>query len=254
MLLVISSPSGAGKTTLARRLLADSPDLTLSVSATTRKPRPGERDGREYWFVAAEAFRQMAAADAFLEWAEVHEHAYGSPRAPIMAELGAGRDVLFDVDWQGAQAIARAAPEDTVRVFVLPPSMQILAERLHSRAQDAEDVIARRLGRARDEISHWREYDYVIVNDRVEEAYGQLCSIYRAERLKPRRNPWIDQFAGELSGRLYTFALGLSSRGPRRGGRSRPRPGRRSRRAIRSRPGRPARSPPPGRVPRRPRS
>ncbi len=198
LLLVISSPSGAGKTSLSRRLISEHPDLTLSVSATTRTPRPGEADGREYWFVTAAAFRAMVADEAFLEWAEVHEHAYGSPRAPIMRHLEDGRDVLFDIDWQGAQAIARSAPEDTVRVFILPPTMADLARRLHARAQDPEDVIARRLGRARGEIAHWREYDYVIVNDDFDLAYAQLSSIYHAERLRRVRNPWIARVVQSL--------------------------------------------------------
>jgi guanylate kinase len=197
---VISSPSGAGKTSLSRRLVGDHPHLTLSVSATTRAPRPGERDGREYLFVSPEAFEAMIAEDAFLEWAEVHEHAYGSPRAPVLRHLEAGRDVLFDIDWQGAQAIAASAPEDTVRVFILPPSMDVLARRLHSRAQDAEDVIARRLGRARGEIAHWAEYDYVIVNDDFDRAYGELCAIYAAERLRRARNLWIAPLVSTLLG------------------------------------------------------
>jgi len=191
MLLVISSPSGAGKTSLSRRLVADHDDLVMSISATTRAPRPGERDGREYRFVSPAVFQAMAATGAFLEWAEVHEHAYGSPRGPVDAHIDAGRDVLFDIDWQGAQAIARAAPEDTVRVFILPPTMADLARRLHTRAQDAEDVIARRLGRARGEIAHWTEYDYVIVNDDFDQAYARLAALYRAERLRRARNLWI---------------------------------------------------------------
>jgi guanylate kinase len=200
LLLVISSPSGAGKTSLSRRLVAAHPGLTLSVSATTRAPRPGEAHGREYLFVTPEAFQAMVAEDAFLEWAEVHEHAYGSPRAPVLRHLDEGRDVLFDIDWQGAQAIAADAPADTVRVFILPPSMDALAQRLHSRAQDAEDVIARRLGRARGEIAHWDEYDYVIVNDDIEQAYGELAAIYAAERLRRARNLWISPLVSTLLG------------------------------------------------------
>ena len=191
VLLVISSPSGAGKTSLSRRLIADHPELALSVSATTRQPRPGEQDGREYHFVDAATFQKLVDEDAFLEWAEVHEHRYGTPRAPIMQALAAGRDVLFDIDWQGAAAIASRASADTVRVFILPPSMKILAERLHSRAQDAEEVIVRRLGRAKGEIAKWADYDYVIVNDDFERAYFNLQAIYRAERLRRIRNPWI---------------------------------------------------------------
>ncbi len=198
LLLVVSSPSGAGKSSLSRRLIGEHPDLSLSVSATTRAPRPGEQDGREYWFVTPEVFREMVAEEAFLESAEVHEHSYGSPRAPVMRELDAGRDVLFDIDWQGAQSIALAAPQDTVRIFILPPTMRDLAERLHSRAQDSEAVISRRLGRARGEIAHWPEYDYVIVNDDFDLAYTQLAAIYHAERLKRARNLWVEPMVAGL--------------------------------------------------------
>src|SRR5260221_5723107 len=165
LLLVISSTSGAGKTSLSWRLVSNHPDLILSVSATTRAPRPGESDGREYRFIRRAVFDEMAAGGDFLEWAEVHEHLYGSPRAPITAALARGRDMLFDIDWQGAASIAGSAPDDTVRVFILPPTMADLAARLHSRAQDGEDIIARRLGRARDEIAKWSDYDYELVND-----------------------------------------------------------------------------------------
>ena len=198
VLLVISSPSGAGKTSLSRRLIAEHPDLTLSISATTRAPRPGEQDGREYHFIDAAAFGNLVDEDAFLEWAEVHEHRYGTPRAPIMQAITAGRDVLFDIDWQGAATIASKAAMDTVRVFILPPSMRALADRLHSRAQDAEDVIARRLGRAAGEIAKWADYDYVIVNEDFERAYRELDTIYRAERLRRFRNPWIEEVVGRL--------------------------------------------------------
>jgi guanylate kinase len=198
LLLVVSSPSGAGKTTLSRRLIENHPDLGLSVSATTRGPRPGETDGREYWFVSPAVFRRMVAEEEFLEWAEVHENAYGTPRAPALHRLESGLDMLFDIDWQGAQAIARAAPDDTVRVFILPPSMADLSARLHARAQDAEDVIARRLDRARGEIAHWEEYDYVIVNDDFDLAYAQLAAIYHAERLKRARNLWIAPLVSDL--------------------------------------------------------
>ena len=198
LLLVISSPSGAGKTSLSRRLVADHPDLSLSISATTRGPRPGEQDGREYHFVSPETFEQMVKDDAFLEWADVHEHRYGSPRASVMAEVAAGRDVLFDIDWQGAQAIAATAAEDVVRIFILPPSMAELSRRLHARAQDAEDVIQRRLGRAYGEIERWGDYDYIIVNDNFDRAYDDLLHIYGAERLKRARNPWLSPFVTEL--------------------------------------------------------
>jgi guanylate kinase len=196
---VISSPSGAGKTSLSRRLVAEhGADLVLSVSATTRAPRVGERDGREYHFVDRAAFDAMIEGDEFLEWALVHEHAYGSPKAPILDHLKEGRDVLFDIDWQGAKIVSAALPEDTVKVFILPPTMSDLADRLHSRAQDAEDVILRRLGRARGEIARWTEYDYVIVNDEFDEAYGKLAAVYRAERLKRARNLWIEPLVSSL--------------------------------------------------------
>jgi guanylate kinase len=197
-MLVISSPSGAGKTSLSRRLVADHADLELSISATTRGPRPGERDGREYHFADRARFDAMIAEDAFLEWAEVHEHRYGSPKAPVMAALEAGRDVLFDIDWQGAMAIAANAAGDVVRVFILPPSMTDLSRRLHARAQDAEDVIERRLGRAYGEIAMWGEYDYVILNDDFDQAYADLAHIYHAERLKRARNPWLKPFVTKL--------------------------------------------------------
>jgi guanylate kinase len=198
LLLVISSPSGAGKTSLSRRLVADHANLSLSISATTRAARPGEEDGREYHFVSAESFEQMVQADAFLEWADVHEHRYGTPKAPVMAEVAAGHDMLFDIDWQGAQAIAASAPQDVVRVFILPPGMAELARRLHARAQDAEDVIQRRLGRAYDEIGHWAEYDYIIVNEDYDLALADLAHIYHAESLRRARNPWLTPFVRGL--------------------------------------------------------
>jgi guanylate kinase len=200
LLLVISSPSGAGKTSLARRLVTDEPDLTLSISATTRAPRQGEVDGREYHFTSAEAFDAMVAAGAFLEWAEVHEHRYGTPRAAVEALLAEGRDVLFDIDWQGAEQIRAAAPDDIVGVFILPPSMKVLASRLKGRASDALDVIERRLGRAKGEIGHWEAYDYVIVNEDFDRAYADLVHIYRAERLRRARNPWIGGVVEGLAG------------------------------------------------------
>ena len=198
LMLVMSSPSGAGKTSLSRRLIADYPDLSLSVSCTTRAPRPGEQDGREYHFISPERFEAMVAEDAFLEHALVHEHRYGSPKAPVMSALAAGQDVLFDIDWQGARSVARAAPSDVVRVFILPPSMAELKRRLHGRAQDAADVIERRLGRARGEISKWTEYDYVVVNDDIDRAYAQVTRVYEAERLRRARNLWLEPFVNGL--------------------------------------------------------
>jgi guanylate kinase len=198
LLLVISSPSGAGKTSLSRRLIADHPDLTLSVSATTRAARSGEQDGREYHFVGREAFQRLVDEDAFLEWAEVHEHHYGTPRAAILSALDGGRDMLFDIDWQGAAAIAASLPDDTVRIFILPPSMAELSTRLHARAQDAEDVIVRRLGRSKGEIARWTDYDYVILNDDFDRVYRDLDAIYCAERLRRTRNAWLAEVVRAL--------------------------------------------------------
>ena len=198
LLLVISSPSGAGKTSLSRRLIAEHPELSLSVSCTTRAPRPGEQDGREYHFVTPERFAEMVQDQAFLEHANVHEHRYGTPAGPVEQMLQDGRDVLFDVDWQGAMQTAQRMQGDVVRVFILPPTMAELSRRLHARAQDAEDVIERRLGRAEGEIRMWAEYDYVLVNQDFDEAYAALVDIYRAERLKRGRNLWLAPFVERL--------------------------------------------------------
>ena len=200
LMLAVSSPSGAGKTSLCRRLLADHADLVLSVSCTTREPRKGEMDGREYHFVTREDFDRRIAAEGFLEWAEVHDHRYGSPREPVKAALANGRDVLFDIDWQGAAKIAAGAPEDVVRVFVLPPSMDELRRRLEARAQDHPDVIERRLARAAAEIARWRDYDYVIVNDDFDRTYAELAHVYHAERQKRSRNPGLEQVVARLVG------------------------------------------------------
>jgi guanylate kinase len=200
LLLVISSPSGAGKTSLSRRLAERHPEIRLSISVTTRSPRPGETDGSEYHFATRAEFDAKAAGGEFLEWAEVHEHLYGTPKTPVEYHLAAGRDVLFDIDWQGAAAIYQAMPKDAVRLFILPPSLDALAKRLHGRAQDSEDVIARRLARARDEIGHWSEYEYVIVNDDFEQAYTAIEDIYCAERQRRYRNPWLADFVGRLTG------------------------------------------------------
>ena len=197
-MLVISSPSGAGKTSLSRRLVADHADLDLSISCTTRGPRPGEQEGREYFFVDRADFDARVGGGELLEWAEVHDNRYGTPRAPVLAALEAGRDVLFDIDWQGAAKVAAQAPSDVVRVFVLPPTMVDLRRRLVARAQDGAEVIARRLERAPGEIARWGEYDYVLVNDDFDQAYSDLAHIYHAERLKRARNPWLDGFVDGL--------------------------------------------------------
>jgi guanylate kinase len=198
LLLIISSPSGAGKTSLSRRLVADHADLELSISATTRAPRPGEEHGREYFFVSDAEFEAMVARDEFLEWANVHGYRYGTPRAPVVAALEAGKDVLFDIDWQGAEQIAGKLPADSVRVFILPPSMHELARRLHARAQDSRKVIEGRLQRAYGEIAQWRVYDYVVVNVDYDHAYADLGHIYHAERLKRDRQAWAEPFVETL--------------------------------------------------------
>jgi guanylate kinase len=199
LLLLMSSPAGAGKTSLSRRLVADYADMVLSISATTRAPRPGEEEGREYYFKSREAFEAMVQAGELLEWAEVNGALYGTPKAPVMAALEAGKDVLFDIDWQGARQVADKTPEDSVRVFVLPPSWSDLARRLHARAQDSEQVINQRLALGKREIFHWNEYDYVIVNKDFDRAYADLIHIYRSERMKPGRNPWLPQFVQGLA-------------------------------------------------------
>jgi guanylate kinase len=198
LLLIVSSPSGAGKTSLSRRLVADHADLTLSISATTRAPRPGEEHGREYFFVSPEQFEEMAGDGQFLEWAHVHGNRYGTPRQPVTAALEAGKDVLFDIDWQGAEQVFDKLPEDCVRVFILPPSMQELSRRLHARAQDSQKVIEGRLERAYGEIAQWRAYDYVIVNLDYDHAYADLAHIYHAERLKRDRQSWAEPFVEQL--------------------------------------------------------
>jgi guanylate kinase len=198
VMLVISSPSGAGKSTLCRLLVDEFPDIVLSTSATTRDPRPGEKDGREYYFLTKEDFEKRLKQKAFLESAHVHEHRYGTLRDEVMGRVEAGRDVLFDIDWQGAQQIAKAADGDVVRVFILPPSMKELSARLHGRASDREDVIQRRLGRAQGEIAHWDEYDYVLVNTVLDDTYAQLKAIYCAETMKRRRHPGLEPFVEGL--------------------------------------------------------
>ncbi|MFC3070187.1 guanylate kinase [Phenylobacterium soli] len=196
--MLVSSPGGAGKTSLSRRLVADFKGMTLSISATTRAPRPGESEGREYFFKTREQFQAMIDAGELLEWAEVNGNLYGTPKAPVMAALDAGHDVLFDIDWQGARSVAQRAPDDSVRVYILPPSWQDLSRRLHARAQDSEEVIEQRLALGKAEIAHWAEYDYVIVNKDFDRAYADLVHIYRAERMKPGRNPWLPDFVQSL--------------------------------------------------------
>ncbi len=198
VLFVLSSPSGAGKTTISKKMLGVDPDIALSISATTRPPRPGEVDGKDYHFVDVETFKQMAADGEFLEWAHVFGHRYGTPRARVDELLDAGKDVLFDIDWQGAQQLYQEAGPDVVRVFVLPPTMDELERRLRARKTDSDEVIAARMARAANEISHWDGYDYVLINDNVDECYGEVMAILRAERLKRRRQIGLIGFARDL--------------------------------------------------------
>jgi guanylate kinase len=198
LLFVMSSPSGAGKTTLSKKLLAEDPNITMSVSVTTRKPRTGEVDGRDYHFISQESFDAMVAKNELLEWAVVFGNSYGTPRKPVDEALVAGRDVLFDIDWQGTQQLAQAMEDDLVRLFILPPSGEILLQRLINRAQDSSAVVAKRMAEASREISHWPEYDYVIVNDVVEAAHQQIMAILTAERLRRRRQLGLTAFVREL--------------------------------------------------------
>ena len=189
LMLVLSSPSGAGKTTIARRLLAEDDNLEMSVSATTRPKRPGEVSGVDYHFVDKTSFNLMLNRSELLEHARVFSNFYGTPRGPVQAALSRGEDMLFDIDWQGARLLAEAAPDDAVRVFILPPSLRLLADRLKKRGQDPADVIARRMARAEAEISHWDEYDYVIVNDDLESSVTQVKAILAAERARRSAGP-----------------------------------------------------------------
>jgi guanylate kinase len=198
LMLVLSSPSGAGKTTLSRALLAGDSNLALSVSMTTRPMRAGERDGADYVFVSAGRFDAAVTNGEFLEHAVVFDHRYGTPRAPMMEALASGRDVLFDIDWQGTQQLKEKAREDLVSVFVLPPSHAELERRLKARALDADDVVLRRMAKAADEISHWAEYDYVIVNDDLPTALARVIAILGAERLKRTRQIGLSQFVRSL--------------------------------------------------------
>lgn len=182
LMLVLSSPSGAGKSTLTRRLLEIEPDLQLSISMTTRQRRRSELDGRDYCFISSDEFERLEAEGAFLECATVHGNRYGTLRAPVEEALGKGRDIVFDIDWQGTQQIARQMPDDIVRVFILPPSITALRSRLERRAEDDHVTIERRLAKARDEIRHWPEYDYVVVNDDLSAAFAEVRSILAAER------------------------------------------------------------------------
>ena len=202
LMLVLSSPSGAGKSTISRLLLETDTNITLSISATTRPPRPGEKDGVHYHFMDREGFEALVEDDGFLEWAHVFDHLYGTPKAPVEAALDAGRDVLFDIDWQGTQQIAAQAPHDLVGVFILPPSIAELAARLRRRAQDSDEVVARRMAKASAEIDHWDEYDFVIVNRDVDESLRRVRAILLAERARRTRQTGLTAFVDWLQSDL----------------------------------------------------
>jgi guanylate kinase len=202
LMLVLSSPSGAGKTTLSRLLLESDPAIDLSISVTTRPPRPGEVDGRDYHFIDRAQFDTMVARGELLEWAQVFGNRYGTPRGPVEKALSGGRDVLFDIDWQGTQQLGGKAPADLVSVFVLPPSIPDLEQRLMSRAQDTPDVIRSRMAKASDEMSHWAEYDYVVINREIEDAFQDVRAILGAERLKRERQPGLSAFVRSLQAGL----------------------------------------------------
>jgi len=202
LMFVLSSPSGAGKTTLSRLLLKADPDVELSVSVTTRPKRRGEVDGRDYHFIDRARFDAMVKAGALLEWAEVFDHRYGTPRAPVIRALRAGRDVLFDIDWQGTQQLREKARDDLVSVFILPPSARELERRLHTRAQDSRAIIGARMAKAAGEMSHWPEYDYVIVNTDVDLAFTEVRAILAAERLKRERQIGLSGFVRSLQAKL----------------------------------------------------
>ena len=198
LLIVLSSPSGAGKSTISRMLLEADPHITMSVSATTRPQRPGEVEGRDYHFVDDNEFQRMIQDGEFSEWAPVFDHHYGSPQAPIKAALREGHDVIFDIDWQGTQQLHAAMGEDLVRVFILPPSMKELERRLHERGTDSDEVIASRMQRAAAEISHWAEYDYVLINEDMGACLEEVRSILAAERLKRWRQAGLVSFVRDL--------------------------------------------------------
>lgn len=202
LMLVLSSPSGAGKTTLSRKLLDEDNNVMLSVSVTTRKMRPGEKNGRDYHFIDRKQFDAMVDNDELLEWAEVFDNYYGTPKKPVMDALAAGRDVLFDIDWQGTQQLRERARTDLVSVFVLPPSILELERRLRARAQDDYETIHRRMAKAANEMSHWAEYDYVVINRDLEQAFAEVAAILAAERLKRERQPGLSDFVRGLQAKL----------------------------------------------------
>jgi guanylate kinase len=198
LMLVLSSPSGAGKTTISRALLDHDPNLTLSVSVTTRPQRPGEVDGRDYYFITPAEFDALVGRDELLEYAKVFDHYYGTPRAQVEDMLTRGMDVLFDIDWQGTQQLSQKARDDLVSVFILPPSTEALQDRLRRRAQDPEHVIQARMAKAPDEISHWAEYDYIIVNRDIDQSVDSARAILRAERHRRERQTGLTEFVKRL--------------------------------------------------------
>lgn len=202
LMFVLSSPSGAGKTTLSRLLIERTAGLKMSVSATTRSMRPGEVDGRDYLFVDQPRFKEMVHRNELLEWAIVFDNSYGTPRAAVEAALSAGQDVLFDIDWQGTQQLREKARADVVSVFILPPSAADLEKRLHSRAQDSDTVIRSRMSRASHELSHWAEYDYIVINHDIDEAFAEVQSVLKAERLKRKRRTGLTTFVRQLQRQL----------------------------------------------------
>ncbi|MBN8981821.1 MAG: guanylate kinase [Rhizobiales bacterium] len=202
LMFVLSSPSGAGKTTLSRMLLEKMPGMRLSVSVTTRAKRPGEVDGKDYHFIDKTKFDAMSKNGELLEFATVFDHHYGTPRKPVEDALAGGEDVLFDIDWQGTQQLREKARDDVVSVFILPPSAADLEKRLHTRAQDSDAVIAGRMSRASHELSHWAEYDYVVINTEIDSAYAEVATILKAERLKRERQTGLSAFVRDLQKQL----------------------------------------------------
>ncbi|HEY6382636.1 MAG TPA: guanylate kinase [Pseudolabrys sp.] len=202
LMLVLSSPSGAGKTTLSRRLLEYDPNVELSISVTTRKRRPSEMEGRDYRFITRREFDNLVEKGELLEWAEVFDNYYGTPKKPVLEALAAGRDVLFDIDWQGTKQLKQVAREDIASVFVLPPSVLELERRLRTRAQDDYETIHRRMAKAANEMSHWNEYDYVVINHDLDQAFAEVASILAAERLKRERQTGVSDFVRGLQAKL----------------------------------------------------
>lgn len=204
LLIILSSPSGAGKSTLAKRLMAWDPSMRFSVSATTRSPRPGEVEGRDYFFKTPDVFKAMVERGEMLEHAEVFGNFYGSPKAPVEAAMAAGHDTLFDIDWQGGQQVKQAMGHDVVSIFILPPSIAELERRLRDRGQDSDEVIAGRMAKSEAEISHWAEYDFVLVNDDLDQAEAELKTILKAERMRRDRQPGLSDFVRGLNREFET--------------------------------------------------